>query len=473
MQDLNAFEQKIQKALGKGTPNAGFKAGLAREIRLAESKPAAVPFRFFGLNRAWAYALSALAVLVIAVYAVGPSKVLAQIGAIFGYVPGAGVVDVSSPMRILAEPVSVTKDGVTLTVKSAFLNENESLIPQPDVSGLAPDAKIKDFNAPFCGGGSETMPYLTLPDGSRVDVHGTGYQPVPAGVYDVTLHVPCIPFTLTGKAPVNWEIPLKFIDAPADMAVYPVEEVAPESQFVVTNPDETLASQPLVSLSVTKYVELPDSYAVVLAVPETASWDHAAMPFNSLDPLVITDAAGKEIPYRWPADGESLIRDEVGKGITFIWALEIPKDTAFPVRFDLPMTALNYPVPIDASPIVFDPGLNPQLGQVWLVNHILNLGEEQVKLVSVDIDPMTKYGLGYRFNFEGKASIYNFELNLEGYKDPVRNWTEDKNANTFSLSLIYEGQPLPKGPQTLHIRYLPPPVEGERIQLAATWSPKE
>lgn len=477
MQDLTAFEKKLNRAMSPETVDPGFQAQLAREIKLAEEAPVSQPFRFFGLNRAWTYALTALSLLVLVIAAVGPTKVLAQIGAIFGYVPGVGVVDVSSPIRILAEPASVTKDGVTLTIESMVLTAKETTFQLPLAQGLPADARIKDFNHSFCDG--SVAPYLRLPDGSRVEVSGMGFGPVPADVNEAVYVEKCIPFTLTGKAPEDWEIPLRFVPAPADMAIYQVTEVAAEELSAAdeSSADGVAKGGESLSLQLLRVVEKNDSYVFLLVIPRSDTLRDPVYGFDSN--MRITDAAGVEYPLDWPDDNGQMVNAEWNNqnaNYHQVEAWEIKKaGITFPLHFERSMEKLIYPAPIDSAPISFDPGKNPQLGEVWPINQTVDFnGVVSYKLVSVDIDPMTKHGQGYRFNFEGLNPDYALSAELASMSDPfLRNYTEDREAITFSMSLIYEGKPLPTGPQRVTFRYTPPAIPGEEIVLSTTWSPED
>ncbi len=44
------------------------------------------------------------------------SGVAYAIGRSLGYIPGTGIVEQGAPIRVLAEPVSLTRDGITLTI---------------------------------------------------------------------------------------------------------------------------------------------------------------------------------------------------------------------------------------------------------------------------------------------------------------------------------------------------------------------
>ena len=61
--------------------------------------------------------LLALGLLTGVAYAVGRS---------LGYIPGVGLVEQGAPIRVLAEPVSLTRDGITVTVTAAVLTSDKS-----------------------------------------------------------------------------------------------------------------------------------------------------------------------------------------------------------------------------------------------------------------------------------------------------------------------------------------------------------
>jgi hypothetical protein len=48
------------------------------------------------------------------------------IGRITGYIPGIGLIDQSAPLRVLAEPVMVTRQAITLTVERAVLSADKA-----------------------------------------------------------------------------------------------------------------------------------------------------------------------------------------------------------------------------------------------------------------------------------------------------------------------------------------------------------
>ena len=47
---------------------------------------------------------------------------------IFGFIPGMGIVDQSATICVLAEPVSMTRDGITLTVEQVILTSDKTVV---------------------------------------------------------------------------------------------------------------------------------------------------------------------------------------------------------------------------------------------------------------------------------------------------------------------------------------------------------
>jgi len=189
------------------------------------------------------------------------SGVAYAIGKVMGYIPGIGMIDQSTQLRVLAEPISVTRDGITLTVEQVVLSADKTVLVYK-IEGIPEDAYApweentsNSYSVVVTTEGTpESRPvptevtpefsscvpdvYFLLPDGSTLHMHtgeGTGwmtgfenrsvYGPLPAGVNEVTLIMPCVEGALVGRLPENWEVPLRFESAPSDMIVLPVVEV--------------------------------------------------------------------------------------------------------------------------------------------------------------------------------------------------------------------------------------------------------
>ena len=231
------FVEPLLEFCAAPEPEPAFVSGLERQLlaRQAELRAATQP----GQNRArrwwakftaalrrrgWGYlALGLLAALAIALFAIGPQRVLAQVQRWLGYVPGIGFVNLAET-RALASPVEVTRGGVTLRVEQVIAGPQRTqvLISVPGLSEADlpwPNAAVEnsDFSAflllPEAG-----LPRESLPDGSsRMEMTrwelstGAGkleFPPLPGGVNRVTLVVPRLPLAPAGALPEDWEIPL-------------------------------------------------------------------------------------------------------------------------------------------------------------------------------------------------------------------------------------------------------------------------
>ena len=72
--------------------------------------------------------LLALGLLTGVVYAVGRS---------LGYIPGVGLVEQGRPLRVLAEPVTVRKNGMSITVKQVVADSSRTFVVY-QVDGISP-----------------------------------------------------------------------------------------------------------------------------------------------------------------------------------------------------------------------------------------------------------------------------------------------------------------------------------------------
>jgi len=56
-----------------------------------------------------------------------PQRVAAEMKKLFGYLPGFGIVERNAALRVLDEPVTQTREGITVTVKQAFLTLDKTV----------------------------------------------------------------------------------------------------------------------------------------------------------------------------------------------------------------------------------------------------------------------------------------------------------------------------------------------------------
>ena len=266
-----SFEDKVRTAVDTTTPRDEFVQELW--IRIARAAPAPHTSQASGARRkrfrpAWIGAGVVLAALVIATFIIGPMRVYAAVRQLLGYIPGVGIVDQSAPIRLLAEPVSQTRDGITITVTSATLTSDRTHI-EYRIFGVPRSAYPDREDVHGCF----EADYLLLPDGTKL-ARQQDYPPVPAEVSHALLVIPCIGETLPGTVPENWALPLRFVPAPADMTVMPVIELSPSPEVTAEMPAAPGASNPA-PVTFDQVVETSDGYILLgRLMPEvvTGEW---------------------------------------------------------------------------------------------------------------------------------------------------------------------------------------------------------
>jgi hypothetical protein len=306
------------------------------------------------------------------------------IGKSLGYVPGLGVVDQNTPLRVLAEPVSQTRDGVTVTVEKGTTDAQKTIL-RVSVGGV--DAN----GGPYCDNPSKL---LRLADGTTLEENGgygnigdfskPGYTDVitfpalPAGSDDVTLEIPCL-WRVT--KPEDWKIPLHFV--PADGSeVNPVIELpstAPTTpaSFETVPPTESPYG---ISLALEKVVPLEDGYLLIGSLRWTDKTVNIGPYFDNSYNLHAVDANGQIVALEEPEQSaRDLLPPVVAGSLVTQWIYKVSgKQHAWPFTL-----TTNAYVDLDANvPFTFDPGPNPQKGQVWQLGQELTVNGHVIQLVS-------------------------------------------------------------------------------------------
>ena len=510
MKTLNNFEEEIKRTYHLPTPNPEFLSHLEKEFadppaanQATTVKP---PFR---VAKGWGYAAITLTLLLALLFAIGPTKVLAQIQAIFGYVPGVGVVDTSYTFYQLDKSVSDTKDGITLTIESALLSADQTIITF-SISDLPLEFRPIKFGDPVCN----TPAYLTFPDGSEIqsshfstDLQATGTykhllmfnNPGNTEIKQATLIFPCLEGVVLGKGPMDWQFVLNFTPAPEDLEIFPVfmsdlnQPVEHEAEVRATlgldeidvseendMPATIVDGDRQEEMSVLGVAEKEDSYWVTWASPMPRDPDIQVngflrmMPFNA----VLYDANGVEQP---PADlelqnelwdfQESLLDqlpDEdqlkyVGTAHTFA----VPKTGfAFPAYLKLNVLERSFPEKEQFAEIQFDGTAVQNSDDPVPVNQKVQIGDIVFELVSIE---KGEYG-GYTFNFDGaQGEVIDCRVELVGHPTDTSGQSSlvANDPFHFHQSLIYFSPPT--GDLTVRIDL--PAVLGDMISLIGTWSP--
>jgi hypothetical protein len=300
------FEEKLRLALATPEPDPSFAQALRLRLSAQTGSPASK--RSFRLRPAWGILIGLILLVTLVVFAIGPQRVAAEMKKLFGYIPGFGIVDQNTSLRILAEPVTQTRAGITLTVKQAFLTSDKTVLTYT-VEGVPWSAYPHNENIGGCSG----IPNLRLPNGTLLAITGGegslqestfNYPPIPANLSQATFVLPCLLDTSPGLAPENWELSLRFVPAPANLTVMPVIDVTPSPEPQINTPAATAIPAALPSLyglrlAVDKYIPLADGYYLLGHTDWTDGRITSAAPGEWA--LKAYDALGQELALE-PAD---------------------------------------------------------------------------------------------------------------------------------------------------------------------------
>jgi hypothetical protein len=327
-----------------------------------------------------------LMVLVILLSLLFLSSVVYAIGKVTGYIPGVGLIDQSMPLRVLAEPVSITRDEVTVTVTSALLSADKTVIFL-QVENVPSDAYPNNESDSGCRGKVD----LRLPDGNILEggyIHGGNwntfeqkldYPPVPFDVNEGIVLIECIGGTIPNKLPVNWEIPIRFFPALPEMTVMPIVDIQPTFESDTQLSTSTTLYDILLHLD--QFIPLDDGYYLIGHTKWTNGNVLNVTPSGWL--LKAYDSLGNEIPIDPAIYGDDLIRESLqphqwvykiyGKNfngpITLRTTQQIVEfvDPIF-TTIDLPISQLNFS--------------DEYFGNIWKLNIPINIPEISAQITN-------------------------------------------------------------------------------------------
>lgn len=443
--ELFLFEDELRRAITPMDARDDFIHDLERRFKQHPLYQTKQPERRSSLRPAWRIALSFLVLLIASILLIGPDRVYAEILKMLGYIPGIGIVDQSQPIRVLAEPVRVTRDGVTVSVNQAVLTSEDTQI-EFGYSGV-PLSAYPPENATGC----MEREYLLLPDGSLVD----SFAPIPADISEAILIIPCIFNTLPDTLPTDWEIPLVFIPLPADTQVLPLMELTPQSDASLTSSTEESVSEKQSAFEFNEVIEVQDGYILI-------GWFHPHLAENErlqINGVQYVDANGKNLSVEYPQDIE-LSQNGVPFGVgDSQWAIRFKSaDVEFPITIrysGMVYTALELGEPITYE---FDAGSDPQPGQEWLLNEDLPIPGIALRLVSIRAGEN-----GYSFQFESDPPIDGLNIQIEGHA------ALGGGGGPQSRSLVFEQMPTGKLNLTFSAIY---PLK-ETQTWEGTWQPED
>lgn len=403
------LEEGLAKYHATPTPSAGFAAQLELELRrkVRLTQPENKPLERKSFMKTLR-ARPALAILIALLILLALSGVAYAIGKSLGYIPGLGIIDRSAPLRVLAEPVSQTYVGITVTVKEAVISIDKTLITFT-IENIPTD-KLSPINQSTC----KQWPELRLADGTSLGLTGGEgnllattyemrliYQSIPVDINDAILVIHCIDRATPGVLPEDWEVPLRFVSAPINMTVVPVMEVT--SVF-------ELGMEKKNPLTITNIIDIGDSYVLIGEFRESS-------PPNESDSgsigLRVTDGNGEDIPFEgFPQD---IVLPTPTSPNSEVWSVKFDKGFISPIY----ITYTKQYIFADSSQMPvkfeFDAGENPQTVQSWKMNKEFTLAGRVFTLDSVNALPNS-----YEFNFTSKDNgIYSVDVVIDDYPPDI------------------------------------------------------
>lgn len=418
-------------------------------------------------------------VLLIVLFSTVPGLAEA-VGRWFGYVPGVGFVR-EGQIRTLAGPVSLTREGVTVTVEQVVLDPERTALVY-SVEGIPSAAIVTNPEEQRCA----YKVSLRLPDGSPllatpegIQFWASGYQhrfnysPLPSTVNSATLVIDCLFNTRAGAAPENWEIPLSFIPAPADMTAFPVIEIPTQAAPAATQPPEgneaaaatapaqepAAANPARIDLTLDRAVQMDDGYLIYATLHWKDTPFAMVVVADPMQALHLLDANGKEMRYELHYD------EQVGVNIdqrqTTLAIKTEPVQTPGPLTLVIDFVSTN--LQTDGT-FVFDPGPAPKSGQTWALDQDVEIGEYTLHVHSAIME-----NGGYNFEMSSENGILNAAL--VDMEHPIAGGGGGGGGGnpgeTFFSGFTY-ADGLPDGPVTITVSA----IEVKLIQrLEAQWTP--
>jgi hypothetical protein len=397
----------------------------------------------------------------------------------FGYVPGIGLVS-EGQIRVLVEPVSVTREGITLKIEEVLVDSTQTTVVY-SVEGLALDMLDTDPLANVPGCYQDAILRLPEEEFTSTNLAGTswitGYQhkatypAIPFTINDVTLVMPCVRSVLPGKAPENWELPFNLIPAPPDMTAFPVIEISTpvEATSTVLPPIEpsTNLVPDGISLTLDRAVQMDDGYLIYA----TLHWENTGFSaLDFFDPTMfhLLDANGKEITYSFDYDANNSLTP--GRGQTEFAIRTSPIQVAGPLTLVVDSVAVT--VATDAS-FMFDPGPDPKPGQVWELNQNIDVGYgHSLRVLSAKFPTPPLENLpqqaGFSFDMQSETGVTNAMLfDLAHPLAGGGGGGGGGSAGIFSAGFSYAGA-MPEGPITVNVETISVNLLGP---WKASWTP--
>jgi len=414
----SSFDSLLSQALEMPEPAQTFSLNLQRKLELeaarikseAKAKP---PKRSI-----WRFAIPAIAAVLLFFIFSLPTGTLDRVNLWLAHFPGIGLVNGASEDLILHFSANQSKQEVTFTITDALATSERTQLFY-EFSGLETGAGEHVLNIQTC----KEQPWLLLEDGTRLSQKWFGgslisenvsrgqwnFQPLPAGNDHFTLVVPCIPGTLLGFAPENWQIPIELIPIGSEnneptstaLSIDPTEQPIHEATLEPTKSDEEVPA----FLKVETVIATGDGYYLIgdLAKAET-ELGPLALPYEGL--VKVNDALGNPVPYR-PYQGyyDEILAESSHFKNPWIYGFAT-EGVYFPLQLSRSALQLMNNTGEEKIEISIDPGNLPAEGEVNTLDLTYKLGSYVLELNQIINRGNGTYGVF----FDVPAGIVRFDV---------------------------------------------------------------
>ena len=400
MNTLTQLEKEILQITPLPEPPPEFLSNLAARIAnplIPEPKPQA---RF---RLAWT-TLAIIAIAILSVAVIGPGKVWAQIQSWLGLLPGVGLIEPDTPIRVLKETVSQTRDGITVEVYKAALTPKQSYI-YFNIFDLPSSAYSGDESQPGC-----IIPqYLETEDGRRFEAFSDSeYELIPPEIDALTLVIPCLRNTLAGTTPEDWRLPLEFVPSEGPLELTPVyvfptatplpTSEQPEQTPVVENEIRIVVSHSMVegkNLILAGFIRgLKEEYR------------------NLIGDLELFDANGHPVPFTYDLHQTGLqnaLSNYIGS-----WVIRFKTEgLTFPLEIRRSYVEISLPLQDEKASLTLTFPDEYSLNDLP-INQSVEIAGESMELYFVRAQPSQFGGYQYDFYFKEHPVIKNLEVSMQG-----------------------------------------------------------
>lgn len=455
IQPSDEFEELIRKAVHEPEARPEFVSRLRSELARmpAPSKPHLV------LQPAWVIGI-VLTILVITASVPGVASAFKQF---FSFIPGIGLVENNNPLRILQSPVSLTRDGISVTIEQVVADK-DSIELAYSVSGIPSNLLMQsseqsgEMNS-VCEG-QDMYPNLELQDGTLLVsdpmplggkwlsggyIAGHSFsQAIPENENKLAFQLKCLQNVPRGAAPEDWLISLTLSQAPEGYVVG--EPVYETDQIIMTQ-----STGSGINFSIEGIIPQEDGVHIFFRI--TTDADPSTYLAISPGVMYAIDAEGTRIDLINVLPWSPFDKVEVWEYRTAL----MPADG--PMTIVIENTQIHY-LAQDLA-FEFNPGAGAQLGQTWQIDKEFGISGYQLTVESARMIELDGHP-GFEFTITSNSENLNITAELIDMTSGEM-WSTTGNpqpAQSITTGFVYESNI----PETIRVTF-----NTIAIQIDSAW----